>query len=313
MDMILQNLLRDQETAKFAADLCNFNNAELVFEEIWATVRKERLVGGQPRTGSSMRALDFGRLALSIAESTGELRWEAEACSIMAYVLNANESYADSLSYYERAVEKLEAVGRHGQAARVRLGYIYALVMSGRSQDATLIAHAADEWFLQNGDETGHAKVQMNLGTVYKRMDDYSSAYECYSEAAAFFEKTADHTALSHVYLNLANLLSSLGRLEEADAMYERVDHLCTQLGLSDLLLQTRYNRAYLAFLRGRYSQALQSFSELRPLFLKHESGRHSALCDLDEAEIYLQLNSPANAASVASRAAEKFRNLNMR
>jgi len=311
MDKTLQNLLSDPE-AKFAVDLCNFKNPELVFEEIWATLRKEKLVGGQPRSGSSMRALDFGRLALSIAESTGELRWEAEACSIMAYVLNANESYTDSLSYYGRAVEKLEAVGRHAHAARVRLGYIYALVMSGRSHDATQIAHAADEWFLENGDQAGHAKVQMNLGTVYKRMDDYSSAYECYSEAAAFFEKTADHTALAHVYLNLANVLSTLGRLEEADAMYERVDHLCAQLGLTDLLLQTRYNRAYLAFLRGRYSQALQSFNELRPLFQKHESDRHSALCDLDEAEIYLQLNSPANAASVASRAVEKFRNLNM-
>src|SRR5467141_3047975 len=137
MDTNLQNLLSDRE-AKFPSGLCNFKNAELVFEEIWATVRKERLVAGQPRTGSSRRAMDFGRLALSIAESTGELRWEAEACSIMAYVLNANEFYTDSLSYYERAVEKLEAVGRHGQAARVKLGYIYALVMSGRSHDATL-------------------------------------------------------------------------------------------------------------------------------------------------------------------------------
>src|SRR5438132_4902431 len=173
-------------------------------------------MGGRPRSGSSMRAMDFGRLALSIAESTGELRWEAEACSIMAYVLNANESYTDALSYYDRAVQKLEAVGRHAQAARVRLGYIYALVMSDRSQEATRIAHAADEWFLQNGDEIGHAKVQMNLGTVYKRMDDYSSAHECYIEAAAFFEKTADHAALAHIYLNLANVLSTLGRLEEA-------------------------------------------------------------------------------------------------
>jgi len=312
MDMTLQNLLRDQEAEKFTANLCNFKNPELVFEEIWATVRKERLMGGRPRSGSSMRALDFGRLALSIAESTGELRWEAEACSIMAYVLNANESYTDALSYYDQAVQKLEAVGRHAQAARVRLGYIYALVMSDRSQEAIRIAHAADEWFLQNGDEIGHAKVQMNLGTVYKRMDDYSSAHECYIEAAAFFEKTADQTALAHIYLNLANVLSTLGRLEEADAMYERVDRLCGQLGLTDLLLQTRYNRAYLAFLRGRYSQALQSFNELRPLFQKHESDRHSALCDLDEAEIYLQLNSPANAASMASHAVEKFRSLNM-
>jgi len=313
MDITHKDLPRDPEAVKFAGKFGTCKNAELIFEEIWATVKQEKLVAGQPRSGASMRALGLGRLALSIAESTGELQWEAEACSIMAYVLNANESYSDSLSYYEQAVEKLEAVGRHAQAAHVRLGYIYALAMSGRSQDAIRIAGAADAWFLQNGDETGHAKVQTNLGIVYKRLDDYSSAYECYSEAAAFFEKTADHTALSHVYLNLANVLSMLGRFEESDAAYERVDHLCTQLGLTDVLLQTRYNRAYLAFLRGRYSQSLQSFNELRPLFQKHESDRHSALCDLDEAEIYLQLNSPANATSMAARAVEKFRNLNMR
>src|SRR5437016_5803790 len=101
----------------------------------------------------------------------------------------------------------------------------------------------------------GHAKVQANRGTVHQRMDDSSSASVCYSAAAAFFEKLGARTALSQVYLNLANALSSLGRLDEADDMYERVGHLCAQLGLTDLHLQTRYNRAYLSFLRGRYSQ----------------------------------------------------------
>ena len=305
MNTSLQDQLRDKDEAISA-------NPELAFQEIWAAVKKEKLIGGQPRSESSVRALDFGRLALSIAGATAEPRWEAEASSIMAYVLNANESYADSLPYYERAIQILEGSGREAQAARIRLGYVYAMLMSGRAQDAIQIARVANEWFLRNGDEVGHAKVQMNLGTVYKRMDDYSSAYECYSEAAAFFERLADRTALSQVYLNLANVLSSLGHLEEADSMYERVDGLCAELGLTDLRLQTKYNRAYLAFLRGRYSESLQGFNELRPLFKERESNRHSALCDLDEAEIYLQLNSPANAAAMASSAVEKFGNLHM-
>src|SRR6185295_10514736 len=97
-------------------------NIECIFEEIWTTLRKNKFMGGQPRNGLSVRALDFGRLALSIAESTGELRWQAEACSIMAYVLNANESHSESLTYYEQALEKLdklETPGRFAQAARL--------------------------------------------------------------------------------------------------------------------------------------------------------------------------------------------------
>jgi hypothetical protein len=65
MDMTLQNLLRDPEAAKFPTDLCNFKDAERVFEEIWATMRKEKLIAGQPRSISSIRAMDFGRVALN--------------------------------------------------------------------------------------------------------------------------------------------------------------------------------------------------------------------------------------------------------
>src|SRR2546428_10872229 len=128
---------------------------ELAFQEIWTAVKKEKLIAGQPRSESTVRALGFGRLAMSVAEETAEPRWEAEACSIMAYVLNANESYPDSLPYYERAVQILEASGREAQAARIRIGYVYAVVMSGRSQEAIQIARAADSWFLKNGDEMG--------------------------------------------------------------------------------------------------------------------------------------------------------------
>ena len=153
MNTSLQDQLRDKDEAISA-------NPELAFQEIWAAVKKEKLIGGQPRSESSVRALDFGQLALSIAGATAEPRWEAEASSIMAYVLNANESYADSLPYYERAIQMLEASGREAQAARIRLGYVYAMLMSGRAQDAIQIARVADEWFLRNGDEVEDRKFK---------------------------------------------------------------------------------------------------------------------------------------------------------
>src|SRR4051812_2260344 len=165
MNTSIQDMLRGSDRI--------IENPESAFEEIWAAVKNEKLIAGQPRSATSMRALEFGKLALSIAESTGELRWQGEACSIMAYVLNANESYSESLPYYERALRVLDTEGRQAQAARIRLGYVYAMVMSGRPEHAIEIAHAADAWFLQNGDRMGHAKAQMNLGTVYKRIDDY--------------------------------------------------------------------------------------------------------------------------------------------
>src|SRR5439155_15005301 len=62
-----------------------------------------------------------------------------------------------------------------------------------------------------------------------------------------------------------------------------------------------------------RYSAALESFSRLRREFEQSGSWRHYMLCDLDEAEMYLQLNLPQDAATLALRAAEQAGKLGLR
>jgi len=84
-------------------------------------------------------------------------------------------------------------------------------------------------------------------------------------------------------------------------------------MDMPELLTQARYNRAYLYFLRGRFSDALKAFARLRQQFDIQQSLRYSALCDLDEAEIYLQLNVSSDAAMLAQRAIDAFSKLGMR
>src|SRR4029077_6937135 len=65
-------------------------------------------------------------------------------------------------------------------------------------------------------------------------------------------------------------------------------------------------------YLRGRFSESLQGFARLREHFKASGSLRHAALCDLDEIEIYLQLNLAKDAVTLAQRAAEQFRQIAM-
>src|SRR5213079_935255 len=99
-------------------------------------------------------------------------------------------------------------------------------------------------------------------------------------------------------------------QFEKSDEMYAKSSKLSDELGMTDLWTQANYNRAYLYYLRGRYSAALESFSRLRQEFEAAGNLRHYALCDLDEAEIYLQLNLSQDAATLAIRAAEQFEKL---
>jgi tetratricopeptide (TPR) repeat protein len=103
-----------------------------------------------------------------------------------------------------------------------------------------------------------------------------------------------------------------MDELERADDYYEQCRKLSDKLQLHELSAQAGYNHAYLQFLRGRYSEALNSFGRLRERYENSGSRRHSALCDLDESEMYLQLGLSKDAAALAERAMGEFKQLAM-
>ncbi|MEJ7606558.1 MAG: CHAT domain-containing tetratricopeptide repeat protein [Bryobacteraceae bacterium] len=78
------------------------------------------------------------------------------------------------------------------------------------------------------------------------------------------------------------------------------------------LATQADYNIAYLYFLRGDYGTALDQLRATRELCSNNHDQYHSALCDLDQSEIYLELNLIDEAARMASEARDNFSKLGM-
>ena len=153
----------------------------------------------------------------------------------------------------------------------------------------------------------------MNLGNLYHRLDQHAKAVEYQNAAIKVFRKLKNTAALPVCWMNLGDSLSMLDRFEEADRNFAKSQKLSQKLNLTELYIQAKYNRAYLSFLRGRYSEAIQGMTELRGHYNQAGSLRHAALCDLDESEIYLHLNLPGDALNLAKRAAESFKQLGMK
>jgi tetratricopeptide (TPR) repeat protein len=286
---------------------------QAVFAEAWESIRQMPFFGGQPTGGATNEALNIARMVAAIARHSGNEALVAEGHRMMAYVLNASEQYEDAILEYVQAIPMLECQRLDQKAARTRLGLVAALFMTGRYAEALKEAERADEWFTRNGDEDGRAKLLANLGNLHHRMDQHAEAVEYHERAIEAFRKLKNIAALAPCFLNLADSLSSLDRFEEADRNFEKSERLCRKFGLTELGFQARYNRAYLSFLRGRYSEAIQNFGELRRHFNEKGSKRHSALCDLDESEIYLHLNLASEALNLSRRAADTFNALGMK
>src|SRR5438132_8519548 len=248
------------------------SDREQTLEELWARVRRTNLYGGRPSSALSEESVAAARTALDLAKESNDPRFLRKAWCMMAYALNANEEYLDSLVYYRLAIPSLEEAGEMQRAARMRLGFIMSLSTTGQSREAIDVAHEAEALFREQHDLPYLAKLATNLGAVYQRLDDHERAAQCHFDAADLFKRAGDERSLAQAYLNLATTLCFLDRFAESEQMYAHCEVLSTKLGLEDLRAHALYNKAYLYFFSGRLSQALAAYRDARQQFLTNGS-----------------------------------------
>jgi CHAT domain-containing protein len=289
------------------------NSEELhqTFEKFWSDIRGFNLYAGQPSNWQSELAVSIARDAVRLATEAVNADLLLQAHDMLRYSLTANEQSLEALPYYELVIEGYEARGNLARASRVRVGYVEALLRSGRYEDAFSVAQIAERYLKDHGDNDGYARICTGVANAYARLGQHQRSRKYYTIAAHVFREIGDRAALAKVYLDLGYVLYRLDLYEQADAMYEQAERVSREMRLDALEEQAKYNRAYLYYLRGLYSHALQGFSRIRQQLTG--SLRHMALCDLDEAEIYLQLNLSKEAATLANRAIEQFSQIGMR
>src|SRR5712692_2462271 len=134
-------------------------NLEHTLEQLWGQVRQANLYGGRPRNAVSEKSVAAARSALELAKDSGDPRFLHEAWCMMAYALNANEEYVESIVYCRQAIPALEEAGEYKRAARMRLGLILALSTTSQSREALAVGHEAEALFRDQQDYVSLAKV----------------------------------------------------------------------------------------------------------------------------------------------------------
>ncbi|HLH31920.1 MAG TPA: tetratricopeptide repeat protein, partial [Terriglobia bacterium] len=218
------------------------SDLEQTIEDLWKRVRQTNLYGGRPRNADSEESVAAAQSALSQARQSGDPRFLREAWCMMAFALNANEQYVESILYSRQAIPALEAAGEIERAARMRLGFIMALSTTGQSREALAVGREAEKVFRETGDRASLAKLVTNLGAVYQRLDDYERSVQCHFEAAELFKAVGDERALAQACLNLGSVLCFLDRFSESEEMYEKCDEIASRFDLPDLRAHAAYN-----------------------------------------------------------------------
>src|SRR5215831_19084966 len=304
----------DAELKSFAAAAAK-NDIEDLFAQVWREIvpASTASYAGQPKSIETSGRVALAEAALRLANHVSDPHFLIDAQHMMGRSLGGNEEFERAIPFYRQVIASLEEIGDVRQAARLRLALIGVLLNADHYPEAFDVAHTAERLFKELHDDTGLARLYNNIANIYHRTDDPARAYEYYLKCHETFQQLQDEEGLALSSFNLGNALGEIDEFEKSDQMYASAINLSEKLGLTDLSIQAEYNRAYLHYLRGRYSDALEAFSHLRRAFEKERSSRYYALCDLDEAEIYIQLNLSRDAAALAIRSADQFDKLGFR
>jgi tetratricopeptide (TPR) repeat protein len=258
-------------------------------------------------------ALRAAEVALEIAEHIGHrnsIAWGLRAKANALHFLGQNIAAAD---LHQKAVALFESDGDAKELGRTLSSSIQPLILLGEYDRALAAAHRAQEIFNRSGDRLRLARLQINVGNIYHRQDRFSDALPCYEEAYNQLLPLNETEGIASSLHNIAVCLISLNDFRRAAATYERARAFCEEHDMPLAVVQADYNIAYLHYLRGEYSLAMDMLRATRDKAERAADPYHAALCRLDLADIYLELNLIGEAVDTAQEAFERFQQLGMR
>ncbi len=173
-------------------------------------------------------------------------------------------------------------------------------------------ANKARAVFTSLGESWRVARVNINAANVYHRQNRYAEALEAYEGAYRQLVPYRDMEGVGVALHNMAVCLIALDDFKGAMETYRRVRAFCQEHEMPLLVAQADYNIAFLYYLRGEYSRALTLLRATREACHENGDAYHSALCDLDQSEIYLELSLIQEAGEMAQAAYSQFEQLNM-
>ncbi len=258
------------------------------------------------------KASCLAEAAVAIARELGQKDAMGRALRAKA---NTNWFMGDcksAVDLFARAVDLFEEAGNMNEVGRTLSSSIQSMALLGEYEAAFRAADKAREIFTKLGETWRVARLSINLANVYHRQNRYSEALAAYEDAYRELLPYKDMEGVGVALHNMAVCLIALDDYDEAMNVYQRVRNICAQQQMPLLVAQADYNIAYLHYLRGEYTKSLELLRATREMCRKNDDSYHLGLCDLDQSEIYLELNLIDEAAEMAQASLERFQHLGM-
>src|SRR6266581_1464148 len=261
---------------------------------------------------STQEALHLAEAAILIARRLKRKDALALGLRAKANALYLSGDNRAAMEHNQQAFQLYESLGDWKEAARTLSTSIQPLILLGEYDQAFHAAERAREIFTRLDDPRRLARLEINVGNIYHRQGRFEESLAHYERAYEGLLPYKDVEGIGVVLSNMAVCLISLNDFPRALATYQRARAFCQKHNMPLLVAQADYNIAYLYYLRGEYSLAIEALYAARRACEATGDAYHLALCHLDLSDIYLELNLSEEAREMAHEGFLRFEKLGL-
>lgn len=255
-------------------------------------------------------ALAFARaLVRRVAKTDGPLLLSAHRAHARAALMSGQYLEAEQAYLAARALSGVDPLTR----GRIDRTLVDVYMYLGRFDESRRRAKLAHRTFKSLGLDAEIAKTRVNYANLLHRQDRHREAGRLYADAARFFATAGDHISAARCYYNRANTLVQLFRFAEAEELYGRSAEIYHREGRQLDEIDARWGISWLHMLEGKFHIALRELHECESAYSRIGVPLRVASCELDRAEVYLNLNLFRDALVSATKAEEQFARLGTR
>jgi CHAT domain-containing protein/Tfp pilus assembly protein PilF len=258
------------------------------------------------------QALHLAEAAVLIARRLRRKEDVALALRAKGNALYASGDNRAAVEHHERAFKLYESLEFWKEAARTLSSSIQPLNLMGEYDRAFAASERAREIFTRLGEGARVASLDNNVGNILHRQDRFDEAMVYYERAYGVLSNYQQWEHVAATLHNMATCLINLNDFPRSLDCYQKARELCVRYDMPLVRDQADYNIAYLYYLRGEYSRAIEMLFATRRSCELTGDAYHHALCHLDLSEIYLELNLSEEAREVAHEGFLRFEKLGL-
>lgn len=285
------------------------NNLKLCDSELAQIFRK---ICYEVWTNEPKKVSEIAVILKEIADLTkdAEIRAYTEWTQGIEYLVKGK--LKNCLKLLDRSENSFKHLDKYHEAAATQTSKLYALAMLGRYEEAIVCGLQARAVFLQYKDIYSVGKIEHNIGNLYLRRDFYLESEPYLLSAHEHFAQLGDQSQMAMLENNLAFSKASQNQYLEAEIIYKQGLKRAQSNGLTVIQADIEASMSNLYLFQGRFNFALKFMESSRQKYDLLEMPHQSANCQLEIADIYLELNLLPEAHEFYRQSAEKFTEFGM-